>query len=163
MNDYSSRKIAPLFLSSKQTRRVKLKCRLLFKLKSRNLTFTFGRGRDTPRRLAISSTASFNPSSWQRISSCLLSRIWILVEDSCDWTPWIVRNPCEKSINQHRLLENPRVKENTLCSNRRLKPNGLPPFLNSSGSSLESYTCTLAAVQPFLRNKLADDTWKLQG
>lgn len=54
------------------------------------------------------------------------------------------------------------MKGNTVCRDRRLKSSGLPPFLNLSGSSSVSYTCTLAAVQPCLRNKLADDTWILQ-
>lgn len=76
--------------------------------------------------------------------------------------PRIVRNPREKSSSEHRLLENPRVKGNTFCSDRRLKSNGLPPLLNSSESSSASYTCTLEVVQPSLRNKLADDTWILQ-
>ena len=59
-------------------------------------------------------------------------------------------------------MENSRVKGNTVCRDRRLKSSGLPPFLNSSGSSSVSYTCTLAEVQPSLRNKSADDTWILQ-
>lgn len=54
------------------------------------------------------------------------------------------------------------MKGNTVCRDRRLKLSGLPPFLNSSGSSSVSYTCTLAEVQPSLRNKSADDTWILQ-
>ena len=76
--------------------------------------------------------------------------------------PGIVWNPREKSCTEHRLMENPRVKGNTVCRDRRLKLSGLPPFLNSSGSSSVSYTCTLAEVQPSLRNKSADDTWILQ-
>ena len=54
------------------------------------------------------------------------------------------------------------MKGNTFRRDRRLKSNGLPPFLNSSGSSLVNYTYTLAAVRPCLHNKLADDTWILQ-
>lgn len=74
-----------------------------------------------------------------------------------------VWNSCEhENSSENRLLENTRVKKILFVIDRRLKPNGPPPFLNSSGSSLANYTCTLVAVQPYLRNKLADDTWILQ-